>query len=41
MAKTAKMNIGRCGAQAVNAPKGSSGGKQPKKQTGKDLRTCK
>ncbi len=37
--ETAKLNIGRGGAQFVASPKDASGGKQPKKQVGDDLRS--
>ena len=38
---SANLNIGHHGAQEVKAPKGSSGGKKPQKQTGTDLRCGK
>lgn len=37
--ETAKLDIGRGGAQFVASPKGASAGKQPKKQVGEDLRS--
>ena len=39
--ETAKMEIGRAGAQFVASPKGPNKGKQPKKQMGNDLRSTK
>lgn len=36
--ETAKLDIGRSGAQFVASPKGVQSGKQPKKQVGEDLR---
>jgi hypothetical protein len=37
MQKT-KLNINNAGAQAIKAPNGENKGKEPKKQTGGDLR---
>lgn len=38
---SARLNIGHGSVQEVKAPKGSTGGNKPQKQTGTDLRCSK